>query len=213
MPLVGLLLDTLYDIAAFEFCRQQPDRLGLWWFAAARIAWIALKWTFSPRTLFVAPRKVLPQLQDFTIIEQKAILEASSKLPSWINFPDLERAEWINVVLARVWSPFGRFMDRTFKESLEPIIQKALGKRVPFKFDQVDFGSIPLRLSGVKGYRENVDRREIMIDFEIYYNGNAEFSVYVSGIKAGVKNIQLRGTLRIILKPVLMDMPLIGDFC
>jgi hypothetical protein len=208
MPVVAFLIDTVYDVCVFQFCKNQRE-FSIWWFAAARLAWGAVKWIISPRKEG-SSKRVLPQLYDFTLDEQKEILQASVKIPSWVHFPDLERAEWINVVLARIWTPFGRYMNRLFKEWLEPLIQTAIGNKVSFKFDKVDFGSIPIRLSGAKAYKENVDRREIILDLEVYYNGDAELTVTISGIKAGVKNIQLRGTLRIVLKPVLMDMPFLG---
>ncbi|OQV14074.1 Extended synaptotagmin-2 [Hypsibius exemplaris] len=209
MPIFALLLDTVYDICAFGLFKDQNE-FGVYWFAAARIVWLVVKWIATPSNYRAAPARTLPELFDFTLDEQKTILESSGKIPSWIHFPDLERVEWLNILLARLWPPFGVFMDKMFKEILEPIIKTAFGSKISFQFDKVDFGSIPVRVNGVKGYKDNVDRKEIMLDWELYYKGDAEFTVYVSGIRAGVKNVQLHGTLRITLKPVLNDMPFVG---
>ena len=101
-------------------------------------------------------------------------------------------------------------MNHLFKETIQPIVQDAIGTKIIFRFETVNFGTIPLRLSGVKAYRDSTDRREVVLDLEVYYNGDAELMVYVAGVKAGLKNIQIKGTLRIVLKPLLSDMPFIG---
>ncbi|XP_038853193.1 extended synaptotagmin-2 [Salvelinus namaycush] len=73
-------------------------------------------------------------------------------------------------------------------------------------------GDKPLRINGVKVYTENVDKRQIIMDLQISFVGNTEIDVDVKRYycKAGIKSIQLHGVLRVVMEPLLGDMPLVG---
>uniref|UniRef100_A0A803XXJ3 Extended synaptotagmin 2 n=1 Tax=Meleagris gallopavo TaxID=9103 RepID=A0A803XXJ3_MELGA len=70
----------------------------------------------------------------------------------------------------------------------------------------------PLRINGVKVYTENVDKRQIILDLQISFVGNCEIDLEIKRYfcRAGVKSIQIHGTMRVILEPLIGDMPLIG---
>ncbi|OCT73876.1 hypothetical protein XELAEV_18032840mg [Xenopus laevis] len=101
--------------------------------------------------------------------EEKSVKHhiASTDLPAWVHFPDIERAEWLNK---------------------------------------------PLRINGVKVYTENVDKRQIILDLQISFVGETEIDLEVKRYfcRAGVKSIQLHGTMRVILEPLIGDVPIVG---
>uniref|UniRef100_A0A3Q2PL34 Extended synaptotagmin 2 n=1 Tax=Fundulus heteroclitus TaxID=8078 RepID=A0A3Q2PL34_FUNHE len=70
----------------------------------------------------------------------------------------------------------------------------------------------PLRINGVKVYTENVDRRQIVMDLQISFVGNTEIDVDIKRYycKAGIKSIQIHGVLRVVMEPLLGDVPLVG---
>ncbi|XP_040598259.1 extended synaptotagmin-2 isoform X4 [Mesocricetus auratus] len=70
----------------------------------------------------------------------------------------------------------------------------------------------PLRVNGVKVYTENVDKRQIILDLQISFVGNCEIDLEIKRYfcRAGVKSIQIHGTMRVILEPLIGDMPLVG---
>ena len=41
-------------------------------------------------------------------------------LPSWVIFPDIERAEWANCLLARVWPFIAKYITNSIKDKVEP---------------------------------------------------------------------------------------------
>ncbi|RXN26899.1 extended synaptotagmin-1-like protein [Labeo rohita] len=94
------------------------------------------------------------------------VFRSKRDLPAWVNFPDVEKVEWIN---------------------------KAL------------------KVVGVKAYTE-YDKRQVILDLYISYAGDVEINVEVKKYfcKAGVKGIQLHGNLRVILEPLIGDVPLVG---
>uniref|UniRef100_A0A673LIJ8 Extended synaptotagmin-2-A-like n=1 Tax=Sinocyclocheilus rhinocerous TaxID=307959 RepID=A0A673LIJ8_9TELE len=141
----------------------------------------------------------------------KQELEAT-ELPSWVHYPDVERVEWLNKTVKQMWPYVCQFVEKLFKETIEPAIKEANAHLSTFSFTKIDLGDKPLRINGVKVYSENVDKRQIIMDLQISYVGNTEIDVDVKRYycRAGIKSIQLHGVLRVILEPLLGNMPLVG---
>uniref|UniRef100_A0A3Q2PMK0 Extended synaptotagmin 2 n=1 Tax=Fundulus heteroclitus TaxID=8078 RepID=A0A3Q2PMK0_FUNHE len=78
--------------------------------------------------------------------------------------------------------------------------------------ERVEWLNKPLRINGVKVYTENVDRRQIVMDLQISFVGNTEIDVDIKRYycKAGIKSIQIHGVLRVVMEPLLGDVPLVG---
>ncbi|KAF1498334.1 Extended synaptotagmin-3, partial [Eudyptula minor novaehollandiae] len=135
---------------------------------------------------------------------------AARHLPAWVHFPDVERVEWLNKVLVQAWPYFGTIMEKTFKEVLEPKIR---AKNVHLKtctFTKIHFGEKCPRINGIKAYTKEIDRRQVILDLQICYIGDCEIHMDISKFNLGVKGVQLYGTLRVILEPLLTDAPFIG---
>ncbi|KAI7814894.1 putative extended synaptotagmin-2 [Triplophysa rosa] len=141
----------------------------------------------------------------------KQELEATD-LPSWVHYPDVERVEWLNKTVKQMWPYVCQFVEKVFKETIEPAIKEASSHLSTFSFNNIDLGDKPLRINGVKVYTDNVDKRQIIMDLQISYVGNTEIDVDVKRYycRAGIKSIQLHGVLRVILEPLLGNMPLVG---
>ncbi|XP_058050624.1 extended synaptotagmin-3 isoform X2 [Ahaetulla prasina] len=144
--------------------------------------------------------------------EKEAISQgiALQQLPAWVHFPDVERVEWLNKIVEQFWPYFGAIMEKTFKEILEPKIR---GKNVHLKtctFTKIHLGDKCPKIKGVKTYTKEVGRRQIILDLQICYIGDCEIHMELSKIKVGVKGLQLNGMLRVILEPLLTDIPFFG---
>ncbi|XP_031662279.1 extended synaptotagmin-2 isoform X5 [Oncorhynchus kisutch] len=111
-----------------------------------------------------------------------------------------------------MWPYICQFVDKLFRETIEPAVKGANAHLSSFCFTKIDMGDKPLRVNGVKVYTENVDKRQIIMDLEISFVGNTEIDVDIKKYycRAGIKSIQLHGVLRVIMEPLLGDMPLIG---
>ncbi|XP_029442433.1 extended synaptotagmin-3-like, partial [Rhinatrema bivittatum] len=127
------------------------------------------------------------------------------------NFPDVERVEWLNKVLRQAWPYFGMYMEKMFQEKIEPSIRGSNIHLKAFTFTKLSFGEKSPRITGVKVYTKQVDKREVMLDLQICYIGDCEINVEVKKLcKAGVKGIQVHGTLRVVLAPLLSELPFVG---
>ncbi|XP_004598697.3 extended synaptotagmin-2 isoform X2 [Ochotona princeps] len=133
-------------------------------------------------------------------------------LPAWVHFPDTERAEWLNKTVKHMWPFICQFVEKLFRETIEPAVRGANTHLSTFSFTKVDVGEQPLRINGVKVYTENVDKRQIILDLQISFVGNCEIDLEIKRYfcRAGVKSIQIHGTMRVILEPLIGDMPLVG---
>uniref|UniRef100_UPI00398EF3D1 extended synaptotagmin-2-like isoform X4 n=1 Tax=Pristiophorus japonicus TaxID=55135 RepID=UPI00398EF3D1 len=136
----------------------------------------------------------------------------SSDLPPWVHFPDVERVEWINKTVKHMWPYICQFVEKLLKETIEPAVRGANSHLSTFSFTKVDMGNKPLRIDGIKTYTENVDSRQIILDLQISYVGNCEIDLEIKRYfcRAGVKSVQLNGIIRVIMEPLIGDMPLVG---
>uniref|UniRef100_A0A671KB05 Extended synaptotagmin-2-A-like n=1 Tax=Sinocyclocheilus anshuiensis TaxID=1608454 RepID=A0A671KB05_9TELE len=127
--------------------------------------------------------------------EERAVRQTvrSSELPPWVHFPDVERVEWLNKTVHQMWPYICQFVDKLFRETIEPAVQGANAHLSTFTFSKIDMGDKPLRVDGVKVYTENVDRRQIIMDLQISFVGNTEIDVDIKKYycRAGIKSIQL----------------------
>lgn len=77
------------------------------------------------------------------INEKDAIMARLDEVPSWVFFPDQERAEWVNKILKQMWPNLRVYIQGMMISTVEPIInqysQSFVGK---IKFEEVDLGDI-----------------------------------------------------------------------
>uniref|UniRef100_A0A8C8K6A8 C2 domain-containing protein n=1 Tax=Oncorhynchus tshawytscha TaxID=74940 RepID=A0A8C8K6A8_ONCTS len=96
--------------------------------------------------------------------EEKTVKQhlSTSELPPWVHFPDVERVEWLNKTVKQMWPYICQFVDKLFRETIEPAVKGANAHLSSFCFTKIDMGD------------------------------------------------KLHGVLRVIMEPLLGDMPLIG---
>uniref|UniRef100_A0A8C4IL32 Extended synaptotagmin-2 n=1 Tax=Dicentrarchus labrax TaxID=13489 RepID=A0A8C4IL32_DICLA len=146
--------------------------------------------------------------------EEKVVKQSvpTAELPPWVHYPDVERVEWLNKTVKQMWPFICQFVDKLFRDTIEPAVKAANPHLSTFCFTKIDMGDKPLRVNGVKVYTENVDKRQVIMDLQISFVGNTEIDVDIKKYycRAGIKSIQLHGTMRVVMEPLLGDMPLIG---
>ncbi|KAB7501178.1 Extended synaptotagmin-2 [Armadillidium nasatum] len=144
-------------------------------------------------------REVLNEIQRF------------SNLPSWVTFPDMERVEWLNKIIRQLWPYAGKYVRDLCNFTIEPSMREALKeyKLTGFKFEKIILGDTPPRFSGMKVY-DDTSRHEIILDADFIYAGDCKFEVAVSKFKAGIKDLQISGRIRVVMKPLVRQIPLVG---
>ncbi|CAN9512254.1 unnamed protein product [Ophioblennius macclurei] len=132
-------------------------------------------------------------------------------LPAWVNFPEVEKVEWLNKVLQQVWPFVGQYLEKLLVETIAPSIRASSTHLQTLSFTKVDMGDKAMKVVGIKAHTEN-DKGQVLLDLYISYVGNVEINVEVKRYfcKAGVKGIQLHGMMRVILEPLIGDVPIVG---
>ncbi|GFR74432.1 extended synaptotagmin-like protein 2 [Elysia marginata] len=134
--------------------------------------------------------------QEIAKDEKSVILARVEDLPSWI--------------IRQMWPYIGEMVERILRENVEPSIKKSLPASLQsFTFSTIDLGDIPPRTGGIKVYSQ-LKRNEIYMDLELNYSGDCDIAVAIKGINAGIKDLRLHGTLRVVFKPLINKPPLIG---
>ncbi|NXA12958.1 ESYT1 protein, partial [Sapayoa aenigma] len=118
---------------------------------------------------------------------------------------------WLWQVLAQAWPFFGQYMEKLLVENVAPSIRASNTHLQTFTFTKVDMGQKPLRVLGVRAHA-GTHNKQILLDLNISYVGDVQIDVEVKKFfcKAGVKGMKLYGMLRIILEPLLGDVPIVG---
>ncbi|XP_008193857.1 extended synaptotagmin-2 [Tribolium castaneum] len=130
------------------------------------------------------------------------------EIPSWVKFPDRERAEWLNQVIAQLWPTVESYIVKLFRTSIQTKIRK---KYDSFQFESIDFGPTPPKIDGIKVYTAAATTDSIIIDFDVFYDGDCDINFSFSGAEiGGIRDFQLSVEVRVVLKPLLPKVPLIG---
>ncbi|KAJ2946336.1 hypothetical protein O0L34_g12373 [Tuta absoluta] len=147
-----------------------------------------------------------------TSSEKEVVLARLDDLPAWVFFPDVERAEWLNRILLQVWPNVNHYARTLIKDTIEPAVAESLSnfKLNGFKFERMILGTIAPRVGGVKVYDKNLSRNEIIMDVDLFYAGDCDISFVLQRIRGGIKDLQIHGMVRIVMKPLISKMPLVG---
>lgn len=147
-----------------------------------------------------------------TTSEKDVVLARIDDLPAWVFFPDMERAEWFNRILQQVWPRVNHYARNLLKDVIEPNIATSLAayKLQGFKFERMILGTIAPRVGGVKVYDKNVCRNEIIMDVDLFYAGDCDISFSLKGLKGGIKDLQIHGMTRVVMKPLISSIPFVG---
>lgn len=141
---------------------------------------------------------------------EKDVIGSLSNLRSWVCFPDMERAEWANRIIRQLWPNVNNYVHDVIKEMLQNKLNKKLGNKNLF-FERLFVGKIPFRIGGIIVY-EHTSQDEIVLDMDISYAGDCHIVITYGTLKGNIKDFQLYGKMRVIIKPLIDVLPLAGGF-
>ena len=115
-------------------------------------------------------------------------------------------------MLQQLWPNVGRYVRNLINDSIEPAVKSALEGYGfgGFKFEKVVLGRIPPRITGIKVYEKNIARDEIIMDLDLVFASDCDIKFGVKKMTAKLQDLSLRGLVRVVLKPLITDIPLIG---
>merc|ERR1711964_22690 len=135
-------------------------------------------------------------------------------LPSWVKFPDVEKTEWFNTVVAALWPSIAITLENQIKE--KRYLEEEVGPKVKFlKFIRprsIHLGDNPPEILGSESYAPNKLINEVVVDAEVSFVSKNENIIIEMGkgpftFTAVIKDIRVRGTLRLILSDFVEKWP------
>ncbi|KAM3935180.1 extended synaptotagmin-1 [Leptodactylus fuscus] len=150
-------------------------------------------------------------LQNEEKITASTIFKNRKELPSWVTFPDVEKVEWLNKILAQMWPFIGQYLEKLLIDTIAPLVRSCNTHLSTFHFTKISVGEKAPKVIGVKAHTE-MDKKQVILDLNLSYVGDMEVDVEVKKYfcKAGIKGVQLHGMMRVILEPLIGDVPIIG---
>uniref|UniRef100_A0A8C7DJY5 Extended synaptotagmin 1 n=1 Tax=Oncorhynchus kisutch TaxID=8019 RepID=A0A8C7DJY5_ONCKI len=169
---------------------------------------VYMGWTHSRNEKVMRLRSAMYVLENERAYATARAFRSKRELPPWVNFPDVEKVEWMNKILQQAWPFVGQYLEKLLVETIAPVIRASNTHLQTLSFTRVNLGD---KVVGVKAHTEH-DKRQVLLDLYISYAGDVEINVEIKKYfcKAGVKGVQLHGMLRVILEPLIGDVPLVG---
>ncbi|KAK6308421.1 hypothetical protein J4Q44_G00216920 [Coregonus suidteri] len=172
---------------------------------------VYIGWKHSRNEKVMRLRSAMYVLENERAYATARAFRSKQELPPWVNFPDVEKVEWMNKILQQAWPFVGQYLEKLLVETIAPAIRASNTHLQTLSFTKVNLGEKAMKVVGVKTHTEH-DKRQVLLDLYISYAGDVEINVGIKKYfcKAGVNGIQLHGKLRVILEPLIGDVPLVG---
>nr|XP_046251693.1 extended synaptotagmin-1 [Scatophagus argus] len=172
---------------------------------------IYMGWKHSRLEKVMRLKSAMYLLENERKFTTESVFRAKRDLPPWVNFPDVEKVEWLNKIIQQAWPFVGQYLEKLLVETIAPAIRASSIHLQTLSFTKVNIGDKAVKVVGVKAHTEH-DKRQVMLDLYLSYAGDVEVNVEIKKYfcKAGVKGVQLHGKLRVILEPLMGDVPLVG---
>lgn len=168
-------------------------------------------WKHGRQSKMIRLKSAMYLLENEREFTTESVLRAKRDLPPWVNFPDVEKVEWVNKIIQQAWPFIGQYLEKLLVETIAPAIRASSIHLQTLSFTKVNIGDKAAKVMGVKAHTEQ-DSKQVMLDLYLSYAGDVEVNVEIKKYfcKAGVKGVQLYGKLRVILEPLIGDLPLVG---
>ena len=155
-------------------------------------------------------------LADLATMDESEIQELVGELPAWLAFRDVERAGWLNKVLAAAWPYLDKATSNVIVAALDPILKATRPSFLTtLSFERFSFGNIPARFEGVKVYETTGDG-SVEIDLRVFWAGDPDVVLGVRAaqdslsVPVSLTEFECSFTLRLIFAPLLGVFPCFG---
>lgn len=136
-----------------------------------------------------------------------------SRLPAWISFPNVQRATWLNTIIAGLWPYVVKATEKDLKQRLGGIM--AAHKPVfltKLELGKANLGPIPISVDGFQHH--SATDTETVLDIHISWRSEADFRVVAAvsplvEVEAVVDEVRLQMVVRLCLGPHFNTFPCI----
>ncbi|KAF1331226.1 Extended synaptotagmin, partial [Globisporangium splendens] len=138
-------------------------------------------------------------------------------LPRWVKFPDVEKCDWLNQTVETLWPYVKAAVARSVKEALTPALEAVKPKimMTELGFRGLDLGTAAPMINGIKSQKHLEE--QVVIDIDLLFATQDTDIVFSFGnpgssmsLTIELSDFLLRGTLRVVMKPLFPRWPTFG---
>ncbi|XP_041417785.1 extended synaptotagmin-1-like [Xenopus laevis] len=130
-----------------------------------------------------------------------------AKVPHKVTDREFERLRYLQVLVNNSWPYITKYLEKFLRWRIQPLIRSRFKYLTNFHFFDIDFGNKAPQVTHMR-VQSDPEKKQILLDLKISLNAAVMVNVGISKtIMAGVKSVKLEGTLRIILAPLIPDVP------
>ncbi|GJP51801.1 hypothetical protein CLOM_g10938 [Closterium sp. NIES-68] len=135
--------------------------------------------------------------------------------PSWVQFPEFERVEWINYFLREVWPKLKEAISGAVMVQVEPILDSYRPAMISsLKLTKFNLGHFAPQLGGIDVVETKADEVVLHVDFNWVGDPSIILSIKTLvgvALQVQVKNLQIWGVFRVALTPLITSIPCFGS--
>ncbi|XP_031755249.1 extended synaptotagmin-1-like [Xenopus tropicalis] len=140
--------------------------------------------------------------------EEKAKQQA--KAPPKVQDDQFENVRCLTVMMENMWPYLRKYVAKFLKEKIQPKLRSRNKYLKHCSFMEIDLGTKPPEVNRMR-VESDVEKKQIIMDLQISYNAPVKviIGLYEHAI-ARVNTIKLEGTFRIVLAPLMGNVPIVG---
>ncbi|XP_044950738.1 synaptotagmin-5-like [Hordeum vulgare subsp. vulgare] len=151
-----------------------------------------------------------------TVQDLKTLIPTES-YPSWVSFTQKQKLKWLNQELVKIWPFVNEAASELIKSSVEPVFEQYKSFILAsIHFSKLTLGTVAPQFTGVQIL--DSDSAGITMELDMQWDGNPNIVLDIQttlgiSLPVQVKNIGFTGTLRLLFKPLVAELPCFGAVC
>ncbi|KAL8152642.1 hypothetical protein V2J09_010402 [Rumex salicifolius] len=134
--------------------------------------------------------------------------------PSWVVFSQRQKLSWLNAHLTKIWPYVDQAASVLIKTSVEPVLESYRPIILSsLKFSKLTLGTVAPQFTGISIVEDGDEG--VTMELEMNWDGNPSIILAIKtrlgvALPVQVKDIGFTGVFRIILKPLVEELPCFG---
>uniref|UniRef100_A0A4W5RV20 Extended synaptotagmin-like protein 1a n=1 Tax=Hucho hucho TaxID=62062 RepID=A0A4W5RV20_9TELE len=101
---------------------------------------VYIGWKHSRNEKVMRLRSAMYVLENERAYTTARAFMSKQELPPWVNFPDVEKVEWMNKILQQAWPFVGQYLEKLLVETIAPAIRASNTHLQTLSFTKVNLG-------------------------------------------------------------------------
>lgn len=144
----------------------------------------------------------------------KKLLELGARSVGKVDCIDADAndLEWVNKMLSTLWPYVNTAIARMLRNDIAPMLNESLPAPLnTFSVKEFYLGEDAPRMGPISAYsKKKQGGTGFEVDIFISWKPDVNVVLQILGVKLGIKSLVIEGTLSVVLRPLLKEMPIVG---